>query len=302
MFPLHARITKRRTGLVITSIWCISLMVSIPFLIYRRFYSLQWKDFLESHCGESWPRKSEFDAELQLCVTSYPSKQLYYTFVTITLFFLPVVIMASAYFLIVWKLWISKLPGERNLANISVQHRAKKKVIKLVAVVLVAFVCCWMPFQVIVLYSQFGHSSSTSGELPKWFPAVTYFATYFAYSNSALNPIIYGGFCTNFRQGLCAVLLCKGSAPSLQRPVGSQKSRSTVTSAVALGSFHRRKFAGASRGGQMKFCTSTNMKLQNLTNKEKPIPRLSIRKNLKGHATTVELLSKDAKTSKTDML
>ncbi|XP_022238545.1 RYamide receptor-like [Limulus polyphemus] len=154
MFPLHARITKRRTGLVISGIWWISMMVSIPFLIYRRFYSLQWKDFLESHCGESWPRKSEFDPELQLCVTRYPSKQLYYTFVTITLFFLPVAIMVTAYFLIIWKLWISELPGERNLANITVQHQAKKKVIKLVAVVLVVFVCCWMPFQVIVLYSQ----------------------------------------------------------------------------------------------------------------------------------------------------
>ncbi|XP_022238549.1 uncharacterized protein LOC111085231 [Limulus polyphemus] len=159
-----------------------------------------------------------------------------------------------------------------------------------------------MPFQVIVLYSQFGHSSSMSGELPKWFPAVTYFATYFAYSNSALNPIIYGGFCTNFRQGLCAVLLCKGSEPSLRRPVGSQKSRSTVTSAVALGSFHRRRFAGTSRRGQMKFCTSTDMKLQNLTNKGNPVPRHSIRKNIEGQETTVEILPKNAITSKIDML
>ncbi|XP_013789283.1 allatostatin-A receptor-like, partial [Limulus polyphemus] len=133
-------------------------------------------------------------------------------------FFLPVAIMATAYSLIIWKLWISELPGERNLVNITVQHRSKKKVVKLVAVVLIVFVCCWTPFQVIILYSQFGHSSSLTGELPTWFPVVTYFATYFAFSNSALNPIIYGGFCNNFRQGLCAVLLCKGSGQSLNRP------------------------------------------------------------------------------------
>ena len=36
--------------------------------------------------------------------------------------------MTTAYALIIWRLWITKLPGESNAASICAQHRAKKKV------------------------------------------------------------------------------------------------------------------------------------------------------------------------------
>ncbi|XP_076372857.1 QRFP-like peptide receptor [Tachypleus tridentatus] len=264
LFPLRARITKQRTGLVISIIWLISMTVSIPFLIYRRHYAFQWKNFLEFHCGESWPQKIEYDPSLEKCITSYPSKQLYYTFITFTLFFIPVVIMTVAYTMIIWKLWVNKVPGERNQANINVQHNAKKKVIKLVTVVLGAFICCWMPFQVIVLYSQFGHFSSISGELPDWFPLLNYIATYIAYSNSALNPILFGSFGTNLRQGLCAVFFCKKYVISRNKP-GSQRTRTTMTSGITVGSFHSRRFANTTSQDQNRIVNSNTDQLYCLT-------------------------------------
>ncbi|XP_076327651.1 QRFP-like peptide receptor [Tachypleus tridentatus] len=217
LFPFRARITKQRTGVVITVIWSVSLIVAIPFIIYREYYQIQWKDFVEAHCWETWPPVIVYDERLQKCVTTHPSKQLYYTFVAVTLFFLPVVIMATAYFLIIWKLWVSEVPGERNQANISVQNRSKKKVIKMVCVVLIAFVVCWLPLQVIILYSQFIHSSAEIGELPEWFSDVSYFANFFAYFNSALNPIIYGGFNSNFRKSLYVVMKCGCTNSQVQR-------------------------------------------------------------------------------------
>jgi FtsH-binding integral membrane protein len=56
--------------------------------------------------------------------------------------------MATAYTCVVWKLWANVLPGEHNEQNISHQHNAKKKVIKMVCIMLVAFVVCWVPLQV----------------------------------------------------------------------------------------------------------------------------------------------------------
>jgi lipid-A-disaccharide synthase-like uncharacterized protein len=44
-FPLRARVTKQRTGLIITGIWFVSLLVSIPFLIYRKHYEIQVRIF-----------------------------------------------------------------------------------------------------------------------------------------------------------------------------------------------------------------------------------------------------------------
>ncbi|XP_022252797.1 substance-P receptor-like [Limulus polyphemus] len=246
LFPFRARITKQRTGVVITVIWLVSLAVAIPFIIYREYYQIQWKDFVEAHCGETWPPAIVYDENLQKCVTTYPSKQLYYTFVAVTLFFLPVIIMATAYFLIIWKLWVSEVPGERNPVNISVQHRSMKKVIKMVCVVLIAFVACWLPLQVIILYSQFIHSSTEIGELPEWFSDVSYFANFFAYFNSALNPIIYGGFNSNFRKSFYVVMKCGCTNSQTQRrrylASGiSKTSRSTFTSTFSC-SLARRKW------------------------------------------------------------
>lgn len=91
-------------------------------------FPLQWKDVSEASCDDDWPGDEKWNAEIGQCIRTYPMKQLYYTFVTVTLFFLPVAIMITAYFLIIWRLWRSKAPGENNIANINVQHRAKKKV------------------------------------------------------------------------------------------------------------------------------------------------------------------------------
>lgn len=88
----------------------------------------QWRDLEEAVCHDEWPVEENWDPVLQTCIRKYPMKQLYYTFVCITLFFLPVAIMVTAYFLIIWRLWRTQAPGERNLANIHVQHKAKKKV------------------------------------------------------------------------------------------------------------------------------------------------------------------------------
>lgn len=37
----------------------------------------------------------------------------------------------------------------------------------MVCVVLCGFVVCWSPFQVAILYSQFGHTASETGEVNK---------------------------------------------------------------------------------------------------------------------------------------
>ncbi|XP_023220987.1 QRFP-like peptide receptor [Centruroides sculpturatus] len=225
MFPLHVRITKQRTGAVIAVIWIVSMIAAIPFPIYRTHVERQWSDFLEIQCSDFWPHEVVYSEELGRCVKIVRGKKIYYTFVTVALFFLPIIIMSTSYSLIIWRLWINKVPGEKNLANMNVQHKAKKKVIKMVCVVLVVFVLCWMPFQIIVLYSQFGQKEAL---LPEWFLKMNYLATFAAHSNSALNPVIYGGFNNNFRQSFLKLLKCSYNKRTFRGPKGSRMTFSTV--------------------------------------------------------------------------
>ena len=90
--------------------------------------AFQWRDFVETNCIESWPFISEYSEEKGICIKSYIMKKIYYTFVTTTLFFIPVFVMITAYSLIVWRLWVNEVPGERSQSNVSVHKKAKKKV------------------------------------------------------------------------------------------------------------------------------------------------------------------------------
>lgn len=45
-------------------------------------------------------------------------------------------------------------------------------------------------------------------QLPKWFETLKYYSYFIAYSNSAFNPLIYGGFNKNFRDVLCSHWMC----------------------------------------------------------------------------------------------
>lgn len=108
---------------------------------------------------EEWPSTVFYDQALNQCVRRSTGKVFYYTLVTTTLFFVPVFVMLTAYSAICWKLWVNKMPGEANLANLQQQKKSKRKVVKMVVVVLLVFVICWLPLQLVVLYSSYFHTS-----------------------------------------------------------------------------------------------------------------------------------------------
>ncbi|GFT42598.1 putative neuropeptide receptor [Nephila pilipes] len=115
IFPLHTRITKHRNWVVISSIWVVSVIVSTPFLIVKKFSTYQERNFPEISCEDDWDSLFK----------TYPLKQLYYTFMTMTLFFLPAIIMIVLYLIVVCRLTELQVPGE---TNINVHQQNKKKV------------------------------------------------------------------------------------------------------------------------------------------------------------------------------
>ncbi|GAB6030926.1 hypothetical protein CHUAL_007753 [Chamberlinius hualienensis] len=206
MCPLRARFTKQRASGVISAIWMTSVASSMPFIFLRQYSEIKWKNYTQPHCGDVWAAQTYYDVTNGVCIVDYPIKRLYYIFFTMTLFFLPITVMSITYFLLVRKLWLSPPPGEYHNNGVSIQSRAKKKVIKLVLTVLIVFIACWTPLQVLTLYGVFGHHTQNQGQLPLWFSDFEFAAYFIAYSNSVANPIIYCGFNNNFRRGMTAIL------------------------------------------------------------------------------------------------
>ncbi|KAK7082156.1 hypothetical protein SK128_016503 [Halocaridina rubra] len=120
-----------------------------------------WANFTSWQCDEIWPTVRHYDHRLGRCVTTYDAKKVFYVALTIALYFLPVAVMFVNYSLVVWKLWMTQLPGEHSAPARHTATRAKKKVVKMVSVVLFVFFLCWTPLQSILLYT-FVHTNHTS--------------------------------------------------------------------------------------------------------------------------------------------
>ncbi|GFS75080.1 g_PROTEIN_RECEP_F1_2 domain-containing protein [Nephila pilipes] len=197
-FPKQGRITQHRKVVVIIFIWTMSVLVSISILLVKKYENYQGRNFPDVSCDDDWESLS----------TTYPLKQLYYTFTSIILFFLPVTIMIVLYFIIVCRLHGFQVPGETKR---NIYQQAKKKVIKMACIVIVTLLLCYSPMQVATLYSKVWLSGTQQGEFPSWFHHFQYTSMLLGHFNCAVNPFLYAAFRKDFRESLWSILKCKAT-------------------------------------------------------------------------------------------
>ncbi|XP_074649244.1 QRFP-like peptide receptor isoform X2 [Tubulanus polymorphus] len=197
IFAMKAHMTERRASVFIVLVWIVSTAVASPLLRYRKTNSRKWLDHHEIWCSEVWPTTVKNGS-----VHTIEGKRIYNVITTLFLFFIPIIVMAVAYVLIIRRLWSSRIPGEQLESENSVQDKVKKKVVVMLIIILSVFTICWLPLQVSILYIEFKPADKPYGD---WYEEFTFFASFMAFSNSALNPIIYAGFNENFRKGMYSV-------------------------------------------------------------------------------------------------
>ena len=108
----------------------------------------------QTGCHDNFPISQECDLGSNRIVYAQTWKKLYYVFINIVMFFLPIIVMIICYFLIIAKLYTTSSPGERVVC-LSPQAKAKRKVVQLVLVVLTVFVICWSPHQIPMAHAIF---------------------------------------------------------------------------------------------------------------------------------------------------
>ncbi|XP_023933004.1 QRFP-like peptide receptor [Lingula anatina] len=207
VYPLKCRITHRRVTICLVLVWLVSIAVASPHLVVRDVYEVHWKNRVEVSCLEVWP-KYIIDHE---CNTEAPGKFAYTFFTTVVMYFCPILVMSLAYLMIGCALWNRQFPGVQLDSVRSSRNKAKKRVIRMLLVVLVAFIVCWTPEQAIVLFDLYRDRSNTQvrkdhiKHQQDFDKRIKFAVFYLAQLNSALNPVMYGGLNENFRRGFARI-------------------------------------------------------------------------------------------------
>lgn len=171
--PFKKYITRVNVKYVITTCWLVSLMVASPLLYANKVHF----DYGEYICYEDWA-----PLDIMAAATTY-------TLITfILLYAVPLITICSLYVAVVYRLWHQAIPGDQRTPQ-SRKNRcqAKKRVLKMLIAIVLAFALCWLPYHTYFFLDAFYPPYKACGP-----PSNLYFVSRFvAYANSAISPCIF---------------------------------------------------------------------------------------------------------------
>ncbi|XP_034546124.1 neuropeptide Y receptor Y7 isoform X2 [Notolabrus celidotus] len=200
VFHLGRRLTWHSSFLIMAFTWTTSAVLAAPLAIFREYRHEQIlsinMDF--AVCSEKWPHGTSRDGVI------YSLSMLLLQYI------IPLAIISYAYICIWVKLKNHVSPSSRND---SINRR--KKTTKMLALVVVVFAVCWLPFHVFQLASDL----DLVLRLKEYKLIYTVFHI-IAMCSTFANPFLYGWMNKNYRTGFLMVFRCEDKPDSFH-PEGS---------------------------------------------------------------------------------
>jgi len=119
----------------------------------------------------------------------------------VMLYALPLLLMAILYSMIVQKLWKDSFAGSSASGGDANINSAKKRVVKMLLSVTVAFAVCWFPLHTMHYYIYFETETYNCMS-----PFLTLLSFWLGHANSAINPALYVTFNKTFRRAFLQAL------------------------------------------------------------------------------------------------
>ncbi|KAJ8409626.1 hypothetical protein AAFF_G00230270 [Aldrovandia affinis] len=220
-FPLRAKVvvTKGRVRGVILVLWTVAFVSAGPIFVLVG---------VEHENGtDSW--------ETNECkATEYAIRSGLLTimvWVSSVFFFLPVFCLTVLYSLIGRKLW--KRKKETIGPNMSCRDKNNKQTVKMLAVVVFAFVLCWLPFHVgRYLISKSSEAGSPLMSLISEYCNLVSFVLF--YLSAAINPILYNIMSKKYRTAACKLFGVKQAPRRTASTIKSESSPGWTESSVSM--------------------------------------------------------------------
>ncbi|XP_076437837.1 prolactin-releasing peptide receptor-like [Babylonia areolata] len=192
VYPFKPRMKIYMCVLMIVAIWIISISISLPLGIYHEKEPVaNTTAFL---CTERWPK---------------PQARQFFTVTSLVLqYIVPCTIITFCYSMVSRALKKrSKVKigsGARSREREEQEIRRKKRTNKMLIAMVVIFMCCWMPLNVVLLVREYKES------VENWyyFTFVFFIAHVIAMSSTIYNPFLYAWMNDNFKKEFKTILPC----------------------------------------------------------------------------------------------
>ncbi|XP_070544326.1 substance-P receptor-like [Ptychodera flava] len=188
LYPMKARFTKNRSKILFIVIWIVAVCISVVQAIFTKVEATLYYDKVVYFCTERYPNDSF-------------AKGWEIAFLGLT-YFLPLFILSYAYIRIGVRLWGRHLPGNADDIRDVGHGKSKRKVIKMLVVIVLMFVLCWLPLHIFKLVTLYCPQLYDDTELQDMTRIVNACVLWLAMSNSFVNPFIYCFLNDSFRADL----------------------------------------------------------------------------------------------------
>ncbi|KAK3733563.1 hypothetical protein QZH41_004254 [Actinostola sp. cb2023] len=188
--PLRKVFTKKAFYVIVSIIWFVGALVAAPVI-----YAQKIKKFGDSYyCDEDWGP----------LFNSTTASRVYTLFLFSVVYCVPFLAMTIMYTIICKKLWQRRIPGEQNRNSCKAMTKSRKKVVKMLIVVVIAFIICWLPVQILSFLWEYEENI-------KFPPIVNFLCQLLMRAHASMSPCIYAVFSGNYRAGFKkALFYCCG--------------------------------------------------------------------------------------------
>ena len=184
-YPHRKIITVTRARQIIIMAWLASAVYCVPLFYYANLLEKNGK---------------------LLCKTRrfFTNWRIWYLFF-LTLLVLTLLLVVALYAAIAVRLRRGRAPRMRISFRSRISARLSKRILKMVAMIVLAFYCCFLPYWIGWVFCSYYSNEIICSD------TYVFVVIFLLYANSAFNPAIYSFFNENFRMGFRFIFnkLCK---------------------------------------------------------------------------------------------
>ncbi|XP_054853218.1 neuropeptide FF receptor 1-like [Eublepharis macularius] len=201
VLPFRERLSVLKAVVIIIMVWLLAIAIMCPSAIMLTVTRME-DHYMVLNDGKNstYPLYTCYEAWADNSM-----RKLYTTILFIHIYLVPLTLIIFMYGRVCLKLCSSTVPITENLpcsGRANGTSKKRIKVIKMLILVALLFMISWLPLWTLMLLVDYTNLADEHLDLltSYLFP----FAHWLAFSNSSINPVIYGYYNENFRRGFQA--------------------------------------------------------------------------------------------------